>query len=440
MAHVEDRWYRPKQDGEGRIVLTSRGKPVMEPTASHGKGLRYRVRYIDPDRGERSKSFPDRQKKRADDFLIEVESDKREGKYIDPKLSRKTFRQQAENWYKVQSTDPATRLVLRQRLERRIYPRLGDLTFDRIERPATIRDWVGDLDERGFSENYKAVLFTVVSAVCESAVDDRIIRQNPCKAKTVRRPIGKSPKVVVWQEERLRSVCSGLPQRFGIVTKLGAGLGLRQGEILGFSPDDIDRRMKVVRVERQLKTVKGAMMFALPKGGKTREIPMAGSLLADIDSHVEQHGTALVTLPWGHPDGEPVTVRLLVTGEAGRLYSGDVFNKLIWRPAFAAAGLTYVRRADGMHALRHYFASVLLSMGCSVKELAEFLGHNDPGFTLRTYTHLVPSSLDRARSAIDTALGRIDPPTAYRRPGRVNRSSARVLRPRRISRLPGSSR
>ncbi|WP_405137996.1 tyrosine-type recombinase/integrase [Nocardia sp. NBC_01388] len=93
-----------------------------------------------------------------------------------------------------------------------------------------------------------------------------------------------------------------------------------------------------------------------------------------------------------------------------------------------------------MPALRHYFASVLLSMGCSVKELAEFLGHNDPGFTLRTYTHLVPSSLDRARSAIDAALGRIDPPTACRRPGQVNRGSARVLRPRRISRLPGSSR
>ena len=30
-----------------------------------------------------------------------------------------------------------------------------------------------------------------------------------------------------------------------------------------------------------------------------------------------------------------------------------------------------------------------------------YLGHNDPGFTPRTHTHLVPSSLERARIAVD---------------------------------------
>jgi integrase len=54
-----------------------------------------------------------------------------------------------------------------------------------------------------------------------------------------------------------------------------------------------------------------------------------------------------------------------------------------------------------MHALRHFYASVLLSEGVSVKELADYLGHADPGFTLRTYTHLVPSSYQRARAAVD---------------------------------------
>lgn len=32
------------------------------------------------------------------------------------------------------------------------------------------------------------------------------------------------------------------------------------------------------------------------------------------------------------------------------------------------------------------------------------LGHHDPGFTLRTYAHLMPESEDRARAAIDAAL------------------------------------
>lgn len=58
-----------------------------------------------------------------------------------------------------------------------------------------------------------------------------------------------------------------------------------------------------------------------------------------------------------------------------------------------------------MHALRHHYASVLLDAGESVRALADYLGHSDPGFTLRVYTHLMPSSEDRARAAIDTALG-----------------------------------
>ncbi|WP_280428739.1 tyrosine-type recombinase/integrase [Nocardia brasiliensis] len=84
--------------------------------------------------------------------------------------------------------------------------------------------------------------------------------------------------------------------------------------------------------------------------------------------------------------------------------SGDLFNKVVWQPAFAKAGLTYRTRADGMHTgLRHYYASKLLARGVSVTELAEFLGHEDPGFTLRVYTHLLPSSNERARQAVDAA-------------------------------------
>jgi integrase len=54
-----------------------------------------------------------------------------------------------------------------------------------------------------------------------------------------------------------------------------------------------------------------------------------------------------------------------------------------------------------MHALRHFYASVLLDAGESIKALSEYLGHHDPGFTLRTYTHLMPSSETRTRAAVD---------------------------------------
>ncbi|GGO18529.1 hypothetical protein GCM10011576_33620 [Micromonospora parathelypteridis] len=58
-----------------------------------------------------------------------------------------------------------------------------------------------------------------------------------------------------------------------------------------------------------------------------------------------------------------------------------------------------------MHVLRHTYASVLLDAGESIKALSTYLGHADPGFTLRTYTHLLPTSEDRTRRAIDAAFG-----------------------------------
>ena len=45
-----------------------------------------------------------------------------------------------------------------------------------------------------------------------------------------------------------------------------------------------------------------------------------------------------------------------------------------------------------------------------IRALSEYLGHHDAGFTLRTYTHLMPDAADRARQAIDAAYARSDGP------------------------------
>lgn len=57
-----------------------------------------------------------------------------------------------------------------------------------------------------------------------------------------------------------------------------------------------------------------------------------------------------------------------------------------------------------MHALRHFYASVLLDGGESIKAVSQYLGHADPALTLRVYAHLMPSSQERTRRAIDQAF------------------------------------
>lgn len=75
----------------------------------------------------------------------------------------------------------------------------------------------------------------------------------------------------------------------------------------------------------------------------------------------------------------------------------------IWRTAATAAGL-----GDEVtfHDLRHYYASLLVRHGESVKVVQKRLGHKNAAETLDTYSHLWPDSEDRTREAVDEVLGR----------------------------------
>lgn len=74
-------------------------------------------------------------------------------------------------------------------------------------------------------------------------------------------------------------------------------------------------------------------------------------------------------------------------------------KKRKWRIQYATD------REHGMHALRHYYASVLLADGVSVREFASYLRHTDPRFTLQVYAHMLPGSHDRAIKTIDRRMG-----------------------------------
>jgi hypothetical protein len=216
MAHIQDRWYR-------KAVDPGSGKITREKTTLHGKGDRYKARYVDPGGTERSKTFPDRQKKQAEDFLIAVENDKREGRYLDPRGSRVTFREQAENWIKGQSDDPATRAVLRSRLRSKILPVLGGLLVSRIS-PSTIREWMETAEDQ--SDNYKHALFTLATSALDSAVEDKLIRQNPCKVKTIQRPAGAADQVKdVWSEQRVKAVRDAMSACWRIIVPLARVAG-----------------------------------------------------------------------------------------------------------------------------------------------------------------------------------------------------------------------
>jgi len=91
-----------------------------------------------------------------------------------------------------------------------------------------------------------------------------------------------------------------------------------------------------------------------------------------------------------------------VTGRQAAL-NRNYINSFTWKPALQAAGVPQVRE-NGFHALRHHFASALLHNGVDIRALAAYLGHSDPGFTLRTYVHLMPHADEPMRQAVDLVM------------------------------------
>src|SRR5215470_9482190 len=99
---------------------------------------------------------------------------------------------------------------------------------------------------------------------------------------------------------------------------------------------------RVVHVRRQLRIVGSTMTFAPPKGGKERDVPLADAVAL-----------------------------LFSTPQSAALHRSN-FNAGAWQPALRAAGIP-AGRANGMHALRHYFASACLANGVDIRALSEYL-------------------------------------------------------------------
>ncbi|WP_258018201.1 integrase [Streptomyces noursei] len=107
-----------------------------------------------------------------------------------------------------------------------------------------------------------------------------------------------------------------------------------------------------------------------------------------------------------------------MTGREWKAINRNSFNSCVWKPALAVAGVVAPldegstdgagvwepSREYGFHALRHFYASEELEAGESGVSPARWLGHSDPGFTLRKYSHFLPRAGARGSAAIDAVF------------------------------------
>lgn len=345
----------------------------------------WRARYRDPEGKEHARHFD--RKVDAQRWLDQVTSDLVRGTYVDPKAGLLRFGAFADDWLAAQTFDVSTREAVELRLRVHILPTFGKLELKAI-RPSTVQSWLRDR-QSSCAPTHVRVLLANLSTILSAAVDDGLIVRNPCDSRSVRAPKVEQNRIVPWTPEQVAAVIDAHPARYQAVPLVAAGCGMRQGEVFGLRVQDVDFLRRRVLVRQQVKIVNSRPLIAPPKGGKTREVPLPDAVAEAISEQIRLY-----------PSGDSDLV--FVTRERKPLVR-TYYNPGIWKPALRVAEIEPTRK-NGMHALRHFYASVLLDAGESIRTLADYLGHADPGFTLRVYTHLMPSSEDRARTAVDRVL------------------------------------
>lgn len=213
--------------------------------------------------------------------------------------------------------------------------------------------------------------------------------------------------IVPWSAQTCAKVAAGLPDRYAAMVPAGQSTGLRFGELSALAVEDLDRRQVLVR--RQVKRVDGCLVWAMPKGGKQRTLPLDRHLSAILHDHQARHDPAPVTLPWYDPDGQRETFRVLFANEHGRPLDRAYFERR-WRTAVSDAGMT-PNRSTGTHQLRHHFASELVAAGTDLETVRRLLGHADV-MTTAAYIHSLAISDQQARRAVAKVTPRPKRPAA----------------------------
>jgi integrase len=393
---VDDLWYSSKRlrGDDGKLL-------PPEPTKRHGRGKRYRVRWVD-DAGKPQTRLFDR-KADADRFDANVHADLSRGQYVDPAAGKVRVAEYSAAWRANQLHRASTAELMERAFRLHINPILGGMEIARV-RPSNLKAWVKDR-QNALEPSTLRIVYSYLAAMFSAAVVDRAIGVSPC-TPDVRLPEIPDRRLWIPNPDQVHAVAQALPDRYRAVAYLAASCGLRGGEIFGLELDDIAFLRREVTVERQLTvTSRRSPYLAPPKTKTSRRTCELATVVGEVLAwHVKEFAPVEVEVEDETDPRKPVRrmARLLFTTADGRPMHRASWSHL-WAPAVAVAGLP---KGFGLHGLRHYFATLLIHNGASVKTVQLALGHSSPTITLNTYTHEWPDAVDRTRALVDAALGR----------------------------------
>ena len=327
---------------------------------------------------------------RRDEFVVHVRREE-----VSPRATNLALAEVALEWLAVQrhrveigDLRPRTLDIYEQGLRLHVLPELGERRVRAIQADDLVA-WHRRRQGEGWSADSIHAWWTPLRLVLSHGVRLGHVQSNPAdKLMAHERPkAGQSRKRFLSRRE-MRRLLAVTPTHYRLAVATGLFAGLRLGEVLGLTWDDVDIAGGVLRVRAQLDR-KGNRQELKTTAGR-REVILVPSLAKELRRY---------RLSSPHSHGHD----LVFTSSSGRTIGHRNLSRRGLGKGCERAGLSGVT----FHALRHTFASVLIAQGEDPVFVSRQLGHANPAITLRVYSHLFDAArhADRARDALEHEYG-----------------------------------
>jgi integrase len=300
--------------------------------------------------------------------------------FVDPKAGQVLFRAEAETWLDQHLGADSSIATYRSVLRAHIDPAIGGKPIGVIRRE-DIKALIAGMHRKGLSASRIGCAHLVISAVLAEAVRDMKLAESPCTGIALP-GVAVCADFIIPAHAQVEAVAAGLPPDWATTVWLMHGCGLRIGEALAVNLRCLINHGNTLRVKEQVNPFAQLRPLKFRQAGEFRDIPLPAYVSEAIGKHVAEHGTT--------PEG------YLFPGRKYKLVIRRSYQEDFQRAA-ARAGLPpeFIP-----HSLRHLYASTALAEGIPITEVSRWLGHKSIEVTHQIYGHLVPSSFDRARTAL----------------------------------------
>ena len=199
---------------------------------------------------------------------------------------------------------------------------------------------------------------------------------------------GVRPEARFFTPEQVRRIIALAPEPSRTMFAVAAMTGIRAGELLGLKVDDLDFTRKLIFIRRSVH--RGHVQTVKSKASQ-KPLPMPEALAGILTEYLR--GWRENPECW------------LFINRRGRPYSAD---KVVILKLWPILDVLKVPRC-GLHAFRHFHASLLLETGASPQVAQAQMRHADARITLEVYSHIVGESQRSAVERVAEILAPIGP-------------------------------